>query len=225
MDINKSIREVWSTVAGIDSSDNPKILRFMADLIILAEEAKNAVKQLDDVDHEIYLRPFKKIEQAFTRISLDAKWDTFNRYLDDPTMVALSFCADTLSRSGSERQVPDEELKNLKSEIDALLEQVVDLDIPEELKTFLVEQLEKMRAAVLGYRMYGNEGLKQVLESIFGAAILHRDSILANMSEEKNKGFWLRFWKTVENLANSLTAVESIKTLSGPIIALLTAGK
>lgn len=222
---DRSIREVWASIAGIDPSDKSNVLRFVADLIILSQEARVAIEKLENIDHQIYLSPFIRINDALGRINLEDRWETISRYLDEPTMVALAFCADTLSRTGSDNNISEEDLDKLKSEINDLLEQVIDLDISQELKDYLVEQLEKMRAAVVGYKIYGNKGLKQVLESIFGATLLHQDAIRSSMVEEKNKPIWAKFWKSVENLANVATIIEVTKALSGPVAMLLTSGK
>lgn len=222
---DKPIREVWATVAGISPSDYPRVLRFVADLIILSQEAKGAIENLENVDHDIYLSPFKNVEQALARINLDDRWESFSRYLDEPTMVSLSFCADTLSRSSSNGLIPNEELDSLLLDIEQVLEQIINLELPDELRMFLVEHLEQMRAAVLSYRIFGNEGLRRALESVLGATILNQEAIKRNMVIDENQKMWGDIWKIIQNLANSLNAVESIKSLSEPIIAFLTGGK
>ena len=63
-------------------------------------------------------------------------------------------------------------VKTINIQVENLLSEVVDADIPHELKRFIINRLEQIRSAILFYKINGVEGLKDALEATIGAAYL-----------------------------------------------------
>ena len=83
------VRTVWAKVFDIEPADTGILLQMLADLITLVSETKISIERLDDVDHEIYLKPFAKIEKFFSQVNLDAAWEPWLKQLDEPTLYGL----------------------------------------------------------------------------------------------------------------------------------------
>ena len=177
--------EVLAGALQINPRDTKVLLTAIVDLIDLTDTAKKRLQQLD-IDQDLYLDPFKNIDRLFTGLNLGTNWEAYRSLLDDNTMLALQFCADTLSREMSETVIGEEELTELQTKVESLLEEVLGSTLPEELKDVLVQKLEDIRLAILLYRVKGTEGLRRALESGLGAIFLYGGHI-EEIQDEKQK--------------------------------------
>src|SRR5690606_37844735 len=123
--------------------------------------------------------------------------------LDEATMVALRFCADTLSRERGEGEVDSDTLAELSTEVSSLLEKVLASEVPDELKVILSEGLEVVRRALLEYRLRGADGLRRALETVIGSLIRHSAEV------KKNQGK-----KTVREYLEFLARLNDVVALS-----------
>lgn len=212
-------REVWARVFEVDPADTTSLLAAYLNVINLARTAKEAVRQLHDIDQAIYQNPFERLEHGFTVNSFNHQWNNFAKYLDAATMTALSFCSDTLSNRVGETIITEENLADLQEAVESLLEKVLTADdMAEELKLFLVERLEDIRRAILTYRIWGAAGLKEALERTVGAMYIYPDFV----PDDDHKG---DFTNVVEKLSKLVTLALKAKELVVPqITALLESG-
>jgi hypothetical protein len=52
-----------------------------------------------------------------------------------------------------------------------LLEKVLDTDLEEDMKSFMLGKLRDIEQAIINYKFQGSKGLSQVVDSTFGALI------------------------------------------------------
>lgn len=72
-----SAREVWGQVLDIDSDDLPKIYRALGALNDLAQETREQIEKLPNIDHELYLEDLPLVEKALSPINLDMSWSNY----------------------------------------------------------------------------------------------------------------------------------------------------
>jgi hypothetical protein len=213
-------RQVWGSVLHVNPANNSELLPAPARLMMLVKEARQSVQELEEINHELYLKPFEQIERAFQHVNLEESWQRFKSQLDDPTMVALAFCADTLSREGGEIQIDSEKLQKFQEEVNSLLEDIIQSDINQELKDFIIRGLEEIRRAIFEYRLGGSEGLRKALEMNLGGMFFNAEEI----QKEKRKKVVSRYLEVINTLLNLVTIALNIKQITGPITNLLLPG-
>lgn len=218
---NLPIKQVWANTFEIDQNDTGALLLNVAEIINLVHLTKGEIQKLDGIDHKIYLRPFAKIERAFATTNLEAPWQAFKNHLDDATMVALQFCSDTLARQIGENKISKEELDTLLQEVDMLLSKILESGLPEEIKSFLVNNLENIRRSIITYRIRGASSLKHVLEGNIGSIYFHREQLEEAVKNEDNKEIFPKFFTVIDKLSRLVSFALSVKKLSAPIAHLL----
>lgn len=218
---NISTRDGWARLFDLNNNDLPGILLGITDLIQLTNETRQAIQALDGLDHALYLRPVDKVLTIFTIMRFDVEWAQIIGQFDETTLYGLSICNDLLSKYSQEKPIAEETLKSMLDDIEALHEDVLNSDLPEELKSFLLEQLEKLRSALLHYRIFGSKRLRSALESITGAIFLKGYEIVP-------------FWETpimkrvmglLSQIAIMVTLAQGFQALANGIQGLLGSGK
>lgn len=210
-------REAWAQLFDVESTDTAAILQIVADLILLTADAKEAVEALDDVDHVIYLKPFARIEQVFATANLETNWKSVRDRLDEPTMVGLQFCADTLSRLHQEAVVEQEELDSLLALVDEAFREVMASSLSAELKKVIMQSLEEIRRAVRTYQIWGLDGLKRALATGVGGIFLNKDDFERNKKQSSVK----RFLSALGKLNQVVILALNTQDLLGPALQTL----
>jgi hypothetical protein len=214
-DGNETLLSIFSRMFKIESNDIAQLLELYTELIKLVKEAKQDVEKLSNIDKELYLEPFVRLENGLSRISLLHSWNSLEEYLDVSTMKSLQFCADTLTHKVSKKVVSEDDLRNLQEQINELLEQVMNFDIDESLKTFLLDRLEQIRHAILYYRLNGAKGLKDAYEKIAGAAYIFGVASKEKNFDENAKMLLSKFVHIAIQLAGIVEFANNLKGLTG----------
>ena len=141
---NETLASIIGKVFSIDHNNPSQTLQIQLELIHLIKVAKEEVLKLPPTSHNLHLRALQKIETAFSVHHLQSTWVSFSDYLDPSTMTSLEHTADNLSYSG-EQIIPEDELEELKNQVNELLEAVLKMDVNSKLKAFL--RKEKIRIA------------------------------------------------------------------------------
>lgn len=215
----ESARKAWASVFEIDPSDTSALLQMLAELINLAGETKASIQKLDDVDHELHLKPFTKIEALLSRISLDSNWDNWKNQLDEVTLYGLQFSADKLSRRSGFSKLPEDEINSIRAAADDLFNVVSDSDLPVELKALLLRNLESIRRAFATFKLQGIDGIHNEIERSFGSILLHRDAIKASKVEDQE--IWEAFFNLVDRLNKLVALARNSTVLAAPAIQAL----
>jgi hypothetical protein len=214
----------WAEVFDVEPTDIRSIYALLVELMDLADRAKKSVQQLPDVDHDLYLRWVPNVERVLTHSQLAVKWAELQSHLDKLTMNQLEYCSDLLSQRMGEKVISDEDLSKLQMEVETLLEKVLNANLPQELTAVLTQKLEDIRQAILAYRVTGNEGLRQAVESGFGAIVLYREHI-QGIQDEEQKTTLHDVLEFMAHLAQIGGFVLQAVQLTAPFIPLLGPGK
>jgi hypothetical protein len=209
-----TIRQVWASVLKIETEDFSEVLHFVAHLLDLVRTAKLHIQELPDVNSTIYLRPFENIEMAFGSMNLDEPWNRFTQHLDEATMVGLQFCADTLSLARPEAIISEEELAALQSDIEVLIEKVVQSELPSHAKTMFLNNLENIRLAILEYRINGSAGLSRALDLSLGGMLRHQD----DLENAKDEEIFPAFFRIMIKINDLVTYARNLKQLLDPVM-------
>ncbi|MDP1624472.1 MAG: hypothetical protein Q8L64_01760 [bacterium] len=217
------LRAVLAGVVGCKPTETANLYLFLVDLAKLAQKSVDSIQTVPHINHKTYIAPLQKLEEDLLSTTIDLSAKTFTtRVLSDVILLSVRACADMLSTVYVDTTISNNEINGLQKDTDSLLSDVLKVNLPPDLKEFLVDCLEKMRQALLGYKIRGNQGLKEVIESALGASFLRRDEIIEQTKDdqEKRKTFE-RFFALIEKATKILSFAEKVKTLAAPAITLL----
>jgi len=208
-------RKVWSEVFGIEEHDTGTILRMLADLIQLIYLSKTKIEEQNDIEHELYLKPFSKLEVIFSQINLEGQWKASRDQIDDSTMYGLQFCSDRLHRSTNYTKIKDEELDEIKSLLSDLVDTVLKSKVDTFLKKLMVKNLEGLRQALIAYRIKGIDGIETEIELNLGSILLHKNEIKEKSEEKDTASLWKSYFTFLDRLNKTISAAKNIKNLGG----------
>lgn len=218
---NVPVKQVWAKEFGLSPDDTGSVLFMVAELIALIKNSQEAIQKIEDINHTIYLKPFRNIEKAFAVSNLENNWSSFKNHITSDTIVGLQFCSDTLSRKIGESEIPQEQLDKLLVEVESLLVTLINSNYPEDFKVFLVDNLENIRKAILTYRIRGAVELKKVLENSIGTICMHHEQIVEHNKFSSDDKTLSRFFDIVSGLKNLVGLALKTKELAAPIAKFL----
>lgn len=217
----ETARKVWSEVFQVEPKNTSELLKMLADLIDLVHDTKESLDRLNNIDHELYKKPFEKIERSLSRLNLDTQWKQSKDELDDSTLFGLEFCADQLGRASIYASVQTPNLGDLLDDLDQLTENVSDSDLPQDLKMLLIKNLEAIRRSILAYKIKGLEGIEYEIERGIGSLLLHKDEIFSSRASTESSDVWSSYFKVLERLHKVVALARETKELVGPTLNLL----
>lgn len=213
---DKTLKVVWAGIFNINPDQTGLVLQMFAETISLVTETKKSIERIDDVDHELFLEPFKQIDLLFSRINMDAPWKNYLQYLDDKTLYGLRHASDKLSRVSGYKIIPENEIESIYSEIDQLLVEVIRSDFPEELKALFQKNLESLMHALLVYRIHGIDGLTNELDRAIGSLIRNNQKKYSGYDKSPHQDHFKKLWEILININTLVTMAQGVYDLTGP---------
>ncbi|MEK4292226.1 hypothetical protein [Paenibacillus sp. FSL R5-0914] len=173
--------KVMAKLFDVDISDIAAILYNYAELFSLAKAIKDDINSIPNINHDRYISPIDTVILGLSKININASrgLEQFNTDVSSNVMVRLEYCAELLSRERKERVFNKAELTKLQQDIEDLIKEIDEMDkscIDNEIKAFLISNLEQVRVAIINYKLWGSKGIKEILENSVGSIILHANS-------------------------------------------------
>ena len=208
----------WRKVLDLKEDNCIEIYTGIADIIQLTRDTRKAIVGLDGYDQSLFLEPLDKVSSGINVVNLQGPWELVTNQFDDRTVLGLRFCSTVLDQHSNETSLSDDQIKFWLQDIEDLLDSIAASDVPDQLKIFFLEHLEKLRFALLHYWIFGTVGVQSAVERTAGAIIVR----IAQNPEIRNNSFWGRFLALLTNLANAITVLEGAQSLSGGVLSLLS---
>lgn len=210
---SKRAREALGIVFDVESTDTESLLRLLADLIMLSQKTKSRIKSLDDISHEIYLKPFANIEKMLSTLNLDSSWKPYRDLLNEPTLYGLKFCSDKLSRIDQIETIKKAEIEAIQGQLSALVEDILDSDIESSVKELLLRNLEGLRQSLIAYRVRGLEGIEREVEAGLGSLLVNKPKFKRASSDNKFGSLLKAYINLLEITNKTVAAAKNMKEL------------
>jgi len=189
----------------------------------LIAEAEKVIQQSEAPHAKRYLRPFARLRTMVPLTDLSGAFAVPINEITESDMDLLEMASDELSSRHSESVVEEGELEALREQIDELFDRVKQSDLDEDLKIFILNQLESIRRAIAEYQIRGTERLQEALAEIVGGYFLHQE-IIEKESDKEEVGIYKQLLSHFYSVV--LTAAK-LTPLIGPaskVFGFLTAG-
>ena len=208
---SKRAREALGIVFDVGSKDTESLLRLLADLIMLSQQTKSRIKSLDDISHEIYLKPFDNIEKILSTLNLDASWKSYRDLLSEPTLYGLKFCSDKLSRIDLIETIDKSEVEAIQTQLASLVDEILNSEIDPYVKELLLRNLEGLRQSLIAYRVRGLEGIEREVEAGLGSLLVNKSTIQHAAPEGKAGSLLKAYIALLEVTNKTITAAKNLK--------------
>lgn len=219
-----TLRQVWAKALGCEPKENAELLRLFGSLIALTGAAKAAVLDVEDINEQLYLSPFKAVENLLSNMNFDRRWSDVSGVLSPQTMIALKFAADLLKREGSAGvDLEDDKIKGLIETLDEVLQRVLDSELPANLKRLFMRNLEELRRSLLCIQISGPEGIEEEIERSLGSILRHSEQVKeAVRVNEDNVRTVSKVFEVIGELNDLVAFAQNTAMLTAPVIPLLT---
>jgi hypothetical protein len=217
---NRNVRAQLGVLFNISNFDTDEglieIIHRLNELFKLAEETEQALREISNLNLNLYLREIPKIKSTIVGLMAapNAEWNVYRQNINAIEFTVLEFCSDQLSQIPAENSVSKEELKKILAEIEDAYSSINESNLPHELKAFLLDQLESIRRAIHEYSIRGLRRLKEQLSTTLGAIIINQD-LLETAVNTKEVG---KFKKVVSYFGKLVDFALKIKPLADPFI-------
>lgn len=212
-------RRAWAEALAVDPDDLPRLLERLGALCQLPPEVRRQIERQPDLDHEIYLRWFPRVEKALAELNLAGPIAAGLSHLDESAFYGLEFCAEYLGRQAPEPAVPEAELEALGTAVEELLGDIASSTVEPAAKRYLLAQLDALRAAIQNHDLLGAAPLRAAVNAALGSLLTepHRraDTTRTKLGE--------RFWKLIARAAFLLATDDARPQLPAPVRQLLPA--
>lgn len=203
--------KVWSTVLGTDGTKG--LFSRVGLLQDLAQQVKECVSQIPDVNHALYLDSFKNIEKLLDQTNLHQPWRGPKGLLTPVVLKELAFCSDLLSKNWPEEAIPAAELEDISKRVDELFNEVGSSSLDDYLRTLIHDLLETVRRAIAEYQIRGVKGLRETLAHIIAMLLAHIEIFKENEQEKPIRDFF----GLIGKLKNAVEFALKVKELGGPM--------
>jgi hypothetical protein len=185
----------------------------------LQQLAKDIIDWVEkrDLDRELYKRPVERLWRAILEIRPEALFTDTKKIFSLADVTSLRYLSPQFEQEGKRNKelVGQDEMEDLLAEVDALYDAVEASGMPEDVKTFILEQLAAIKHAIHVYPYQGYESLQLALYRSIGATLLFSgrlDQIAPQYPEEVSR------WKRIMgHLSTVLTKASEIATIAEPL--------
>ncbi|SDU62652.1 hypothetical protein [Desulfobacula phenolica] len=215
----KKVREVWAEAVGLEN-DDMIVTKGVVALYTLSQEIQSLIKMNESLNHDLYLSSFNRIDKTFFPLILNAEWKTAKGHLTDEAMTRLQFCAEELTKFYSEESLEEEDLQDIIEITDNLFDALNQSSFSDILRLTLLEEVQKVRNAIVIYKIKGAKGLKEALQGTIGAVVVSQEDL--KMESEQNKEVIQKIGQLIDKLdAFTSRALKLKRMLTKPIRFLL----
>lgn len=157
--------QIWAEVFSLDKS-SPHLEDEVANLVMaLRSEIKFARERLNayGVPANLTHPGFDRLTQVASPGQLHSGWNGHRGNIQPPECRKVFEWVEWALREEDEADMSDEEMRQLRSELDSLEASLRETDMAPYLREFIQRQVETIRTAL---RMYGVQGVKPVREAL-----------------------------------------------------------
>ncbi|WP_151172732.1 hypothetical protein [Pseudoalteromonas ruthenica] len=113
-----------------------------------------------------------------------------------------------LSTNSPQPVLPKSELDNIYDNARDLLEEIINSDLPDNIKQYFTAQLRKIIVSVEEYKITGSAEIVDIVEATFGKAVLSKEIIEGKDTDEVKGNFWTFMAKTALIVSTVAGAIQ-----------------
>lgn len=169
--------------------------------------------QARGVSENLIYPGFVRLRNVSSTAYLNASWNGLREETSRPENRIPFMWANWVLQDENEDDMPEDDLTNLRSELDALEKSLIETDMSPYLRGFVQRQVDAIRSALKVYRIQGVKPIETALKHVAGDFTIERSRIEvenANASEPA-KGILARAGSIIEKTAKVADNLDKIR--------------
>lgn len=163
---DQACRQAWGEL--LETSDNALLMSRLGKVMAMPQAILEAIEDHHPGTGKHHNFWIAELSAAFGQQNLDGQWHTFRQHLTDHTLSSIAMAATSLTGHVPARQLGQEDLVNLRDQVDTLGNTILEADVSEEIQRYLIRQVQRMRVAIDEYWISGSAPLMEIIEGAFG---------------------------------------------------------
>jgi len=183
-----TIRSAYTKALQIENEDLGQLLKMLG---MLSDQCDDVEVLLANVANPTYSEKYRESQQGIKRCfeieNIAGPWDTFQaNFVRPELLMALTFCAIALDERHRERTLPAEDLQKWLANVTKLYDKAKKADLDYELKTLILNSLDRIRNAILDYRIRGIRAVREAIMETVGSVSENLDRKIAEEVKREN---------------------------------------
>ncbi len=198
---HNTCKDVWFQLLEVENENFALLMSRLGKVMGLPEQIRSQIQYYypnQNCKHWI-----NQVNLAFSTQTLDGSWEGFNQYIDEHTINYLSMSVDLLDTKENTQILKEDKLSEIREKINDLLTDILEEDIDEHFKKYMVDYLRKITVAIEEYKISGATPIVESIEQALGHAFIdkkYKDNLLKT--------------ETGKKIITALGAVASVVTIA-----------
>ncbi len=220
----RAFATVLSAVLKIPSEDVMALHKAYLSILELFEEAIAEGESIENPSQkQLFLAPIIDFQTQFKQHTIRNSANSF--HIGEPTLSKLKYAVEYINTS-VEQPVDGDVLAKLMQDAESMIEQIIESDLPKYLRERLIEVLEKLRFAIVTYRVKGISALRKATEEMTGVLYNNKAEIVQTIDNNKKNKKAIFDLVTFVAKANAVVELAAkLKELAAPVIQLFLPGE
>jgi hypothetical protein len=214
-DVNQNCRNTWGELLG-SGNDYALLMSRLGHLFELPAQIIQEIEANFPTHRKNSAHWQAQVNNAFYVQALNGNWGSFIGHIDDHTISYLGLTAELLQTKANTKAIADDQILDVRNNIDSLYQEVLASDIPSEIKTFLTRYLRKILCSIDEYFLTGALPILEATGALLGHAFVDEKYRSFLCSEELGN----RIFECLTSMANVVTVAVGIPQLTQTIALL-----
>ncbi|KHS89281.1 hypothetical protein ACYDMH_11430 [Pectobacterium brasiliense] len=202
--VNESCKDVWMALLG--AKNESELFSKLSLVLTLPEKINTVLSQ--SASKEDYATQYweNQIDAAFSNQSLISSWSTFINRIDNNALTELRLLKTIVNTKGAFEKIDDKDLFEVKSQLSALLDEIIESDLNQAVKEKICKYLRKIISTIEDYKISGIEPIMDAINTTMGNAFF--DSPYRTFLSENSLGG--KIIKCISAIADSITTIQGL---------------
>jgi len=189
-DVSKNLGEAWSEILDLKGMPDYEIYKKDAEIRALIFQSRSEAENYGDNNlNNPWLKHFDTIINIFQNVSLKSLVNEVIKVRGfEGALIGLESCAYALSKN-QEPEIEKEQLEELIKEIGQLYEHAREVNFPQDIKRYILENLSYTMKVIVDFKINGSEVVRRAIDANIGLLFINHNKI--NETKE-GQGFFSR---------------------------------
>ena len=214
---HESCRSVWQKIFKITDNNDSILMSRLGKSMELPNDIITILNRDFPNQKGTYIHWSNQVNTAFFRQNLNDVWNSFNSHIDDHTLTYLRLNADLIQTKTPTSLIEPIKLKETRDKVSQLLNELIENNLPLDVKDYLARSLHKIIQAIDEYRISGATPVMDAIDGTFGHAFFNEEY----KNTLSNSEFGQKIVSVLSIVADTMSIVLGIPQLPQAVSAYL----
>ncbi|BCN31681.1 hypothetical protein [Anaeromicropila herbilytica] len=211
---------VYGQIFNINNCDSIKLSEAKYEIITVIKKAKDNLATMS-AKNSRNIELLDKVLTTFSSINTTDNENTVSNFRITCRELcnSLIYIEELYSEKFNKKKLSEKVIQELLTEIDELINDIKNADIESNFKNLFIQELQKLQLAMYKYKIYGNDGIENIISELMGKIILKTTDPEVITDQEKNiVRKILNFVANTNNIIKFSENATTIATNSAPLL-------